>query len=118
VEQAYIELSNGTQTIWSGYTDENGRAVVPILFTTRFQINNPIVTPELPRIQRYDNMTGTLSLRVDISGESQGLNISIVSDTPIVFDYEPDNGYKIPFSFSMVGIMVYSVMAHKKRRIH
>ena len=118
VDRAYLELSNGTQIIWSGYTDQHGKAVVPILFMTWFQINNPVVTPELPRIQRYENITGTLSLRADLSGESQELNLTIVSDTPIVFDYEPDNGYKIPYGFTLIGVIFYSVVTLRKRRIH
>lgn len=118
MDQAYIELSNGNKTIWSGYTDERGKAIVPILFHSWFQINNPIVNPDLPRIQRHNNMTDTFSLIVTLTGESQEVSLTLGSDTPLVFDFTEDKSLEPLFIFAFIGLIILFILAQSNHHIN
>jgi len=107
VPQAFIVLSNGNKTLWSGYTDDDGKVVVSVLYMHHYQINNQWTSPDLSRIVRFDNLTDTLTLRVEAIGQTSEASITVMSDTPVKFEFADVRRTDYLIIFGLLVLIVY-----------
>ncbi len=110
VPNATLALSNGNVTLWTGVTDDNGSTSVDVLFRNIYQINDLVVNPDLPRIVRFDNLTDTLTLTVEVQGQVIETQLTAMSDTPIMIDYSSSRRGNDLFVFGLLAVIIFLVL--------
>jgi len=84
-QEINLELRRGNETIWSGTTDEEGRASFDITFVDIFRLVRPYI-PGGPSVIDNYNMTEPLTLVATSSGASVETSIGVLTDSPVMLE--------------------------------
>jgi hypothetical protein len=114
---AKLTLLRGNQTLWTGETDEEGKATFPVRHAHIFVVIRP-TTPITPTVIQVNNVTDTLKLRVGEGKSSVELNVGLMTDTPITVNLTKNYEYglyTLPVIIATIGL--YLVIIVKKRLV-
>ena len=78
-----------------------------MLYMHHYQINNQWTSPDLSRIVRFDNLTDTLTLRVEAIGQTSEASITVMSDTPVKFEFADVRRTDYLIIFGLLVLIVY-----------
>jgi len=107
-----LTLLRGNQTLWTGETDEEGKATFPVRYARIFIVIPP-TTPRTPTVIQVNNVTETLRLRVGEDRSSVELEVGLTTDTPITVNLTRNyvyGLYALPLILAAIGLYIVTIV--------
>jgi hypothetical protein len=112
-----LTLLRGNQTLWTGETGEEGKAMFPVRYARIFVVIRP-TTPITPTVIQVNNVTDTLKLRVSEGRSSVELNVGLTTDTPITVNITKNYEYglyTLPVILAAIGLYLVKIVRGRPR---
>ncbi len=116
---AKLTLLRGNQRLWTGETDEEGKATFPVRYARIFVVIRP-TTPITPTVIQVNNVTETLKLQVGEGRSSVELNVGLTTDTPIIVNLTKNYEYglyTLPVILAAIGLYLVKIVRGLPRHL-
>jgi hypothetical protein len=112
-----LKLLRGNQTLWTGETDEEGKATFPLRYARIFVVIQP-TTLSTPTVIQVNNVSETLRLGVSEGRSSVELDVGLMTDTPITVNLTRNyeyGFYTLPVILSAIGLYLVIIVRGRLR---